>query len=86
MTNKEFDIQNALGSLPNDMKIELVSNSNTPKEILAKLSTDEDWTVRGSVTENSNTPKEILAKLSTDEDWYIRWSVASNPNTPILNT
>ena len=42
MTIKEFEMQLALGSLTNDMKIELAYNSNTPKKILSMLSKDKD--------------------------------------------
>ena len=68
MTIKEFDIQNALGSLSDNIKYKLANNPNIPVEVLTKLSTDKDYSVRWRVAENSNTPKEILAKLSTDEN------------------
>ena len=75
MTIKELEIQLALGSLSDDMKLELANNPNTPKEVLKKLSTDEDWYVRWNVVRNPNTPKEVLIKLSTDEDSWIRRKV-----------
>ena len=78
MTIKEIEIQYALGSLTDDMKYKLAENSNTPKEVLTILSTDEYWYVRCNVAENPNTPKEVLIKLSKDKDYYVRCRVAEN--------
>ena len=83
MTIKEIEIQLALGSLTDDMKLKLANNKRTSKKILTILSTDEDWSIRWRVAINPNTPKEVLTILSTDEYWGVRWRVASNPNTPI---
>ena len=52
MTIKEFKMQNALGSLSNDMIRELVSNPNTPVKVLTKLSTDKDSGIRYRVAIN----------------------------------
>ena len=84
MTIKEIEIQLALGSLTDDMKVKLVLNPNTPEEILTELSTDEDWYIRYWVAFNSSTPTEILTKLSTDENEYIKSCVADNPNAKEL--
>ena len=46
MTIKEIEIQLALGSLTNNMKIDLACNPNTPKKILTILSADNYWVVR----------------------------------------
>ena len=81
MTIKEFEIQYALGTLTDDMKLKLACNKRTSKKILTILSTDK-WRVRCCVAGNPNTPKEVLVKLSTDEDWGVRWYVAGNHNTP----
>ena len=80
MTIKEFEIQEALGSLTDEMKVRLAKNLNTPKEILTKLSTDENSDVRYRVAENPNTPKEVLTILSTDKDSGVRYWVADNLN------
>lgn len=72
MTIKEIEIQLALGTLTEDMKRELAGNNRTPKKILTKLSTDEDWIVRHNVADNINTPKEILIILSKDKVWFVR--------------
>ena len=50
-------------------KSELANNSNTPKEVLEKLSNDEHYGVRCCVARNPNTSKETLEKLSNDEDY-----------------
>ena len=63
-------------------KIGLAENPNTPKDILIKLSGDEDGDVRKRVAGNSNTPKDILVKLSEDETGDVREAVAENPNRP----
>ena len=57
------------------------SSPNTPKEILEKLSNDEDFYVRACVAQNSNSSEEVLEKLSNDEDFRVRAYVALNPNT-----
>ena len=67
MTTKEFEVQYALGSLSIDDRIKLAKNSNTSKEILTILSTDENWIVLWHTAYNRNTPIEVLKKLSTDE-------------------
>ena len=82
MTIKEIKIQLDLGTLTYDMKYNLVDNSNTPKKILAILSTDENWIVRSCVASNSNTPIEVLNILSKDKDKDVRYWAALNPNTP----
>lgn len=82
MTTKEFEIQYALGSLSDTMKIKIAENTNTPIEILTILSKDKDWYVRYRVAKNTNTPKEGLTILSKDKDRYVRYCVAKNPNTP----
>ncbi len=82
MTIKEFDIQNALGSLSYTMKIKLAINFNTPTEILTKLLIDKDNIVRYHIANNSNASVKILTILSKDKDYYVRCWVACNPNTP----
>ena len=71
MTIKEFEIQEALGSLTYGMKMKLAIDKRTSKKILAILSTDEDWRVRWRVANNPNTPVEVSTKLFTDEDWTV---------------
>ncbi len=82
MTEKELEIQLALGSLSDDMKIKLADDSNTSTEVLTKLSKDKDkdWFIRYCVTENPNTPKEVLKKLSKDEDVSVRYYATEKPN------
>ena len=82
MTTKEFEIQNALGTLTFGMKISLTSNKRTSKKILTILSIDKHWYVRCWVASHSNTSKEALTKLSTDKDSGVRYWVAENHNTP----
>ena len=67
MTIKEIKIQLALGSLSTDDRIKLAKNSNTSKEILTILSTDENWIVLWHTAYNPNTPIEVLKILSTDK-------------------
>ena len=82
MTIKEVEIQLALGTLTDRMKLELAKNKRTSKKILTILSKDKDSDVRCWVADNSNTPKEVLTILSKDKDSNIRYRVAANPNTP----
>jgi hypothetical protein len=55
---------------------------NLPIEILERLASDSNETVRTAVADNPNTPKESLERLAKDGDEFVRRSVASNPNTP----
>ena len=80
MTIKEFKIQLALGTLSEDMKMDLADNTNTPKKILTILSTNKYWYVRGCVADNTNTPKKILTILSKDKDIDVRHWAAKNSN------
>lgn len=83
MTIKEFEIQYALGTLSDIQLYDIAMDSDTPTNMIIKLSTDKDYYVRCRVADNSNAPVDILTKLSTDEDRYVRCRVAENPNTPI---
>ena len=82
MTAKEFEIQQALGSLSYDQKKKLAKNSNTFKGVLTLLSKDKNAFVRYCVAKNSNTSKEVLDKLSKDEVGYVKLSAIYNPNGP----
>ena len=84
MTTKEIKIQLALGTLTDDMKIELAENKRTSKEVLTKLSTDKDWWVRCRVADNPKTTKEVLTILSKDKSWAVRCNVAENLNRKAL--
>ena len=78
MTNKEVEIQLALGLLTHHQKFDLADNSNTLKKILTILSKDKYWRVRYYVAKNSNTPKEVLTELSKDKDGGVRYSAIKN--------
>ena len=82
ISDKEFKVQLALGSLTDKMKYDLADNLNTPTEILTILSTDKDKYIRGRVAYNTNTSKEVLTILSKDKHWNVRYRVAENPSTP----
>ena len=45
---------------------------NCSKEILEKLSNDEDWNIRYYVASNPNTSKETLEGLSNDKNSGVR--------------
>ena len=81
MTIEEIEIQLALGSLTDDMKVDLAKNSRTSKRILRVLSKDKDWFIRWSVSYNPNTPKKILEVLAKDEDKHVRYGTVDNPST-----
>ena len=74
MTNKEIEIQLALGSLSWEDKLKLAKSKRTSKKILTILSTDKNRWVRWEVAYNPNTPKEVLKKLSADNYWDVRSS------------
>lgn len=70
-------------SAPLDWRRWMVRHANTPIEVLAALSQDEDWRIRSAVARHANTPIEALTVLSQDEDWYVRSVVAEHSSTPI---
>ena len=72
MTIKEIKIQLALGSLTDDMKVDLAIDKRTSIEVLTILSADKRSYVRCWVANNLNTPIEILKKLSKDKDYDVR--------------
>ncbi|MBV5279682.1 MAG: hypothetical protein J0647_11825 [Campylobacteraceae bacterium] len=57
--------------------------SETMCELLLKLSTSKDMSVRWAVAKNPHTSIEVLEKLSTDNINLVRALVATNPLTPI---
>ena len=66
MTIKEFEIQLALGTLTNDMKLDLALKSTSTK-VLTKLSKTKDLLIIIRIAHNPNTPKHILRRLSRDK-------------------
>jgi len=60
----------------------MAGDSNTPKEILEKLTNIDNHLARAKVARHPNVPKELLEKLANDESANVRWGVAENPNTP----
>ena len=58
-------------------------NPNTPPEILAELSLDNNEGVRKSVAQNPSTSVDVLRELSKNENETVRCYVALNPNTPV---
>ena len=60
----------------------VAGNPNTPKEVLAKLSTDVLETVRRRVAENARCPVTVLSQLVFDPSVDVRLAVAENTNTP----
>ncbi|KKM03503.1 hypothetical protein LCGC14_1773770 [marine sediment metagenome] len=83
MTDKEIEIQLALGSLPVEQrrKLALAENSRTSEKILTMLSTDKDINVRCLVADNPNTSQEVLLNLSRDKDVPVRYAVLMNGKT-----
>lgn len=72
MTTKEFEIQLALGTLTDNMKLKLAIDKRTSKRILTILSTNKYWRVRWRVAKNLNTPVEVLTKLLEDKHWLVK--------------
>ena len=60
MTIKEINIQLALGTLTDEMKLDLACDPDTPENILIILSTDKYWVVRYFV----KSKHASLARLS----------------------
>ncbi len=63
MTIKEFIIQDALGSLSDELKKELAGKESTPQKILIMLSTDKVWSIRYLIFVNKHTPRKIREQL-----------------------
>jgi len=82
MNAKELEIQLALGSLSEDVKLKLAENPNTPKKVLTILSKDKNKWIRWYIAKNPSTLKKVLTLLSKDKDWRVRYYVAYNSNTP----
>ena len=82
MTIKEFEIQEALGTLTDDMKCKLAQNPNTPIEVLVKLSTDKYWNIQYYVVANPNTPMDVIIKLALTKPWWGKDMPVRNPNIP----
>lgn len=62
------------------LKLCLASSSNTPIEILEKLSCDRDYTIRAKVAENNNIANNLLKKLAEDQSYHVIKSVLKNNN------
>jgi Leucine rich repeat variant len=53
----------------------------TPPDVLNRLSSHTNWSVRVKVANNPSTPVEILNRLLQDH-WVVRQGIADNPSTP----
>ena len=85
MNLKEFNIQNALGSLTNAEKRKMAANPSTPIEILVELSIGHNRHIRRRVAMNTNIaalPEKDLIKLANDTSYDVRYQVSINPHTP----
>ena len=58
------------------------NTDQTPPEILARLSKDEYWGVRGAVARNPLTPPAVLALLCESADYLVQVEATGNPSTP----
>ena len=65
-----------------DELLKLVSNTETPSDVLAELAFDEDLDVRAEVAGNLSTPPEVLSVLAASHDDKVRNFAATNPSTP----
>lgn len=64
---------------PNEHVREVCANSSdTPTEMLTKLSRDKNLLVRGKVALNPSTPAKIVQRLASDEDRFVRTMAAGN--------
>jgi hypothetical protein len=68
---------------PIDVLTKLARNLRTPSGILSKLAESEEWFVRSVIAGNPSTPAETLTKLSNDVDWFVKIGVANNPYCPV---
>lgn len=85
MTNKEFDVQYALGLVPLEARRLLVENPSTSAHILRALSFDTHSDIREAVAIHRNTPVDVLEEMSSrgQEISRVLCFVARNPNTPV---
>ena len=87
MTDKEIEIQYALGSLPIKVLRKLPYNKKTSPRILDVLSNDEDLNIISNIAENPNTPEHTLFKIFQMCKEYIgqsfEYNLALNPSLPV---
>lgn len=65
-----------------NQKRAIISNNNTPIEILEKLTGDDDYKVRLYMAKYKFTPQEILSILFDDTSHEVCLAVARNENAP----
>jgi len=88
MTDKEIEIQYALGSLPIKMLWKLAYNKKTSPRILDVLSDDEDLNMISNIAYNPNTPEHTLFKIFRKYANYhpgesFGYDLSRNPSTPV---
>lgn len=77
----EKDILKFFSANPfNEESIKVACNTNVTKEILIKLSKDEDFHVRWAVAQNKNVTLEAMLILVEDDELLVRKGIAENEN------
>lgn len=66
---------------PDDKEL-LLSDSNTPGNVLRELSKSGGPITRQKIAKHRNTPKDTLLELCTDKSVDVRLAVAVNPSSP----
>jgi hypothetical protein len=59
-----------------------IVHPNTPREVLVRVSSVRDWTLRAALAENPALPLELLETLSKDPRYEVRRAVARHPALP----
>lgn len=71
--------QKALSPYDDDIIRNLAENPASPPDLLAKLSKEQDFSIRCRVARNPNASLEIIEQLSADSHPDVRASTAGNP-------
>ncbi len=67
----------------NNLCKNVAHKSETPGDILQKLTIIKDWRLGLSLARHPNTPENVLEQLAKHQDWKVRTVVAKNPNTAV---
>lgn len=75
-------VDNLIATLDDDTLWDAISNEHPSSELLTKLSTHKERSIREAVAAQKDTPVNVLAKLAKDKSVFVVRAVACNPNTP----
>jgi len=75
-------VDNLIATLDDSILWDAIQYEHPSPELLTKLSTHKERSVREAVAENKATPADVLAKLAKDKSVFVVRAVALNRSTP----